>query len=167
MSVGQSSQQPFSPPLWTLGAAQAQMDAIAAALMPLGVAASGRVQVPSIEIDITAAALVVTAFLPGVDPQAVRVRATGKTLIFSGQRRAGHPGLGVAGLGLNYFQHTVPLPVPVRDRQMQVTVRDGALVVTLPRALGWRQRLSQGWQRLRQQLGQTLKTWAHRLLEDR
>jgi HSP20 family protein len=40
-------------------------------------------------------------------------------------------------------------------------------VVTLPKARGWVQRLGQGWQRLRRGLGQTLKTWGQRLLEDR
>ncbi len=172
MATGQSSQQSHNqPPIWSLGAAQAQMDAIAAALMPLGVSASGRTQLPSVEIEITADALIVTAFLPGVDPQAVRVRATGKTLTFSGQRQSGYRSPLMQGLGLNYFQHTVPLPVRVRDRQVQVAYHAGAIVVTLPQVRGWRQRLEQGWQllaqNLGQRLGQTLKAWGQRLLEDR
>lgn len=132
------------PPIWSLGAAQAQMDAIAAALMPLGISASGRTQLPSVQIETTADALIVTAFLPGVDPQAVRVRASNKTLTFSGQRQSSHRSPLV--LGLNYFHHTVPLPERVRDRQMQVAYQSGAIVVTLPLVRGWRQRLEQGWQ---------------------
>ena len=157
------------PPIWSLGAAQAQMDAIAAALMPLGISASGRTQLPSVEIETTADALIVTAFLPGVDPQAVRVRASTKTLTFSGQRQSSHRSPLV--LGLNYFQHTVPLPERVRDRQVQVACQSGAIVVTLPLVRSWRQRLEQGWQllsqNLGQRLGQTLKAWGQRLLEDR
>ncbi len=155
------------PPIWSLGAAQAQMDAIAAALMPLGISASGRTQLPSVEIETTAEALIVTAFLPGVAPQAVRVRASSKTLTFSGQRQSSHGSPLMQGLGLNYFQHTVPLPVRVRDRQVKVTYQSGAIVVTLPLVRGWRQPLEQGWQLLSQNLGQTLKAWGQRLLEDR
>lgn len=162
-----SSQPPNAQSLWSLGAAQAQMNAIAAALMPLGLSPTGRVQLPSIEIEDTANALVVTAFLPGVEPQAVQVRATGKSLTFSGQRQSGYRSPLIQSLGINYFQQTVPLPERVLDRQVQVAYRGGAIVVTLPKAKGWGQRLMQGWQRARVGLGRLLKTWGQRLLEDR
>jgi HSP20 family protein len=143
------------------------MDAIAAALMPLGVSPSGRVQVPSIEIETTADALVVTAFLPGVDPQAVQVRATQTSLTFSGQRQSGHRTSLLQNFGINYFQQTVPLPERVIDRQVQVAYQQGAIIVTLPRRKGWSQRLARGWQRLRYSLGQSLKALGQRLLKDR
>lgn len=167
-----SRQSSFQSPIWGLGAAQAQMDAIAAALMPLGVSPSGRVQVPSVEIETTADALVVTAFLPGVDPQAVQVRATPTSLTFSGQRQSGHRSPHLAGsllqiIGINYFQQTVPLPERVIDRQVQVAYRQGAIIVTLPRDRGWQQRLVRGWQHLRRLLGQSLTALGQRLLEDR
>lgn len=158
---------PFSQQsMWNLGAAQAQMEAIAAALMPLSMAPSGRVQVPSVEIENTPEALIVTAFLPGVDPAAVDVRATGKSLTFSGQRQSGYRTPLVQSLGINYFQQTVPLPEPVVDRQMQVVYRQGAIVVTLPRRKGWSQRLMQSWQRARTWLGRSLKALGQKLLDD-
>jgi HSP20 family protein len=162
-----SSQPPNVQSMWSLGAAQAQMNAIAAALMPLGLSASGRVQVPSVEIEDTVDALVVTAFLPGVEPQAVRVRATKDSLTFSGQRQSGYRSPLIQSLGINYFQQTVPLPERVLDRQVQVAYQGGAIVVTLPKAKGWGQRLMRGWQRVRVGLGRLLKTWGQRLLEDR
>jgi HSP20 family molecular chaperone IbpA len=168
MAIGQSSsQKPYSQPLWSLGAAQAQMEAIAAALMPLGVSSSGRIQVPSVEIEDTATALIVTAFLPGVEPQRVQVRATAQSLTFSGQRQSGYRSPLTQGLGINYFQQTVPLPTRVIDRQIQVSYHNGAIVVTLPKDNGWGQRILARWQRLRVTLGQTLKAWGQRLLEDR
>jgi HSP20 family protein len=168
MAAWQSSQQsPFQQSMWNLGAAQAQMDAIAAALMPLGVAPSGRVQVPSVEIEDTADALVVTAFLPGVEPQAVQMRATKIALTFSGQRQSGYRSPLGQGLGINYFQQTIPLPARVIDRQMQVAYRGGAIVVTLPKDKGWGQQLGQRWQRTRAWLGQILKALSQRLLQDR
>ena len=162
----------FQSPIWGLGAAQAQRDAIAAALMPLGVSPSGRVQVPSFEIETTADTLVVTAFLPGVDPQAVQVRATPTSLTFSGQRQSGCRSPHLAGsllqsFGINYFQQTVPLPERTIDRQVQVAYHQGAIVVTLPRDKGWSQRLIRGWQRLRRSLGQSLTATGQRLLKDR
>jgi HSP20 family molecular chaperone IbpA len=157
---------PYGAP-WSLGAAQAQMDAIAAALMPLGWSAAGRLQVPSIEIEETDSALVITAFLPGVDPRAVRVRASARALTFSGQRQSGYRSPLAAGLGLNYFQQTVPLPMPVLDRHMQVAYQAGAIVVTLPKQRPWLQQVFRGWQRARAWLGQTLTAWGRRLLEDR
>lgn len=169
MVTERSSQpSPFSQQsMWNLGAAQAQMEAIAAALMPLGVAPSGRVQVPSVEIENTPHALIITAFLPGVAPQAVNIRATGKSLTFSGQRQSGYRTVLVQSIGLNYFQQTVPLPERVLDRQMQVAYSHGAIVVTLPKHKGWGQQLTQGWQRARNGLGRSLKALGQRLLEDR
>ena len=162
-----SSQPPNAQSMWSLGAAQAQMNAIAAALMPLGLSPTGRVQLPSIEIETTADTLVVTAFLPGVDPQAVQVRATPTSLTFSGQRQSGYRTSLLQNFGLNYFQQTVPLPERVLDRQVQVAYQQGAIVVTLPRDRGWGQRLIRGWQHLRHSLGQFLKALGQHLLEDR
>ncbi|MGB3202286.1 MAG: Hsp20 family protein [Nodosilinea sp.] len=162
-----SSQRPYAASVWGLGAAQAQMDAIAAALMPVGVSPSGRMQVPSVEIETTADAVVVTAFLPGVDPQAVQVRATPTAITFSGQQQSGTRRSLLQSVGINYFHQTVPLPERVIDRQVQVAYRQGAIVVTLPRHKGWGQRLAVGGQRLRHTLGQSLKTLGQRILEDR
>jgi HSP20 family molecular chaperone IbpA len=165
------------PNLWTLAAAQAQHDAIAAALMPTAWSPAGRLQVPSIELQETAQTLVITAFLPGIQPEAVQVRATPTTLTFFGQRswRDRHP-VGY-GLGLRQFQQTVNLPVRARDDNVQVAYDQGAVVVTLPKANApwsqipdWqhqRQRLAQGWRRAKGWLGRTLRTWGDRLLEER
>ncbi|MGB3138690.1 MAG: Hsp20/alpha crystallin family protein [Nodosilinea sp.] len=170
MAVGPSQRSPFQSPffqqsMWNLGAAQTQLEAIAAALMPLGVAPSGRTQVPSVEIETTADALIVTAFLPGVEPEAVQVRVTEKSLTFSGQRQSGHRSSLLQTLGINYFQQTVPLPERVINRQVQVAYQSGAVVVTLPRVKGWGQRLSQGWQRSRLWLGQSIQSLGQRFLD--
>ena len=158
---------PFQSPLWTLEAAHAQRAAIAAALMPLGVLASGQVPVPAIEIETTAEALVVTAFWPGVEPQQVQVRASRKSLTFSGQRPSGYPTPLGHSLGTVYFQQTVTLPVAVIDHQVQVAYRDGAIVVTLPKPRGWGQRLESVWQQAKASVRRSLKTWSQHLLEDR
>lgn len=119
--------------VWDLAAAQAQLDAITAALMPLEVSPSGRVQVPSVELQETENTVIVTAFLPGVDPRVVQVRASATGITFLGQRQSGYVQPLGAGASLNHFQHTVPLPAPVQDRAMQVSYVQGAIVVTLPK----------------------------------
>ncbi|MEB3288572.1 MAG: hypothetical protein VKI82_01580 [Leptolyngbya sp.] len=119
--------------VWDLTAAQAQLDAITAALMPLDVAPSGRVQVPSVEIQETEDAVMVTAFLPGLDPGAVQVRASATGITFLGQRQSGYRDSLGYGISVNHVQHSVPLPVPVQDRAMQVSHCRGAVVVTLPK----------------------------------
>jgi HSP20 family protein len=168
MAGWQSFQQsPLHQSMWNLGAAQAQMEAIAAALMPLGIAPSGRTQVPSVEIEDIGENLMITAFLPGVDPKAVQVRASRQSITFAGQRQSGYRNPLMQGLGVNYFQQTVPLPAPVSDRQMQVAYRGGAIVVTLPKQRGWAQRLAASWGHTRQWLGHTFQRWAQQLLEDR
>lgn len=143
--------------VWDLAAAQAQMEAISAALMPLDIAPSGRVQVPSVELQETARQVVVTAFLPGVDPRSVQVRASATGLTFFGQRAAGYPSPLSYGISLNHFRHSVPLPAPVQDRAMQVTYTQGAIVVTLPKRRSWLAQgldiLKNGWNWALTQLG--------------
>ena len=120
--------------VWDLAAAQAQLEAISAALMPLDIAPSGRVRVPSVELQETSEQVIVTAFLPGVsDPRSVQVRASATGLTFLGQRMSGYHHPWSDSLSINHFQHSVPLPVPVQDGAMQVSYSQGAIVVTLPK----------------------------------
>lgn len=119
--------------VWDLAAAQAQLEAISAALMPLDIAPSGRVQVPSVELQETPNQLIVTAFLPGVEPRSVQVQASAKGITFFGQRSSAYHHPLSYGISINHFQHSVPLPVPVQDRAMQVTYSQNAIVVTLPK----------------------------------
>ncbi|MEY3300404.1 MAG: Hsp20/alpha crystallin family [Cyanobacteriota bacterium] len=136
--------------VWDLAAAQAQLEAISAALMPLDIAPSGRVRVPSVELQETSEQVIVTAFLPGVsDPRSVQVRASATGLTFLGQRMSGYHHPWSDSLSINHFQHSVPLPVPVQDRKMRVTYAQGAIVVTLPKRRSW---LAQGLDALHKSL---------------
>jgi HSP20 family protein len=181
------------PSMWNLGMAQAQMDAIASALMPVTRSPSGRLQVPSIELQETAAAMIVTAFLPGVEPRQVQLRVTPRSLTFYGRRQTKYWGSCSDGLGMDLFQQTIPLPAKVKDRQTQVAYHQGAIVVTLQKARGfwsmgseaaaqaesslhdWTlrdelghqgQRLGRGWRRAKQWLGRRLRQVGNQLLGD-
>lgn len=177
--------------MWDLGAAQAQMDAIRSALMPVGVSASGRMQLPSVELQETANSVIVTAFLPGVEPRDVQLRVTPNALTFYGKRQTGYRSPFSYSVGLNQFQQTIPLPAKVRDRQTQVAYRQGAIIVTLQKAKGFwsgwsrsatvaddihdwtlvdevqhqRQRLGKGWRQFKHWLGHRLQHFGDRLLK--
>lgn len=179
--------------LWDLGMAQAQMDAVASALLPVSMSTSGRMQLPSIELQETAKEVVVIAFLPGVEPQDVQLRVTPRSLTLFGQRRTGYRSPLSYGLGINQFQQTVPLPAKVNDSQTQVAYRQGAIVITLQKAggfwSGWShsmpgsdtsrqdwtladevrhqgQRLSTGWRQFKHWLGHRLQRFGNQLLKD-
>jgi HSP20 family molecular chaperone IbpA len=179
--------------MWDLGMAQAQMDAITSALMPLGLSSSGRLQLPSVELQETADTVIVTAFLPGVDPQEVQLKVTPRSLTFYGQRRTGYRSALAYGVGLDHFQQTIPLPAKVQDRQTQVAYHQGAIVVTLQKARGfwsgWSEptpqpasplhdwtlmdeirhqgeRLGRGWRQFKHWLGHRLQRFGNQLLRD-
>lgn len=179
--------------IWDLGVAQAQMDAITSALMPVGLSSSGRLQLPSVELQETADTVVVTAFLPGVDPRDVQLRVTPRSLTFYGRRQTDYRHSFAYGMGLDQFQQTIPLPTKIQDRQTQVAYRQGAIVVTLQKERGlwsgWSQpgsqtdlscqdwtlldemrypvrRIGQGWQQLKRWLGHRLQQLSNQLLKD-
>lgn len=179
--------------LWDLGMAQAQMDAIASALMPTSLSPSGRLQVPSVELQETPNEIIITAFLPGVDPRQVQLRVTPLTLTFYGRQQMGYRHPFTASLGINQFQQTLSLPAKVQDRQTQVAYRQGAIVVTLQKARGfWAggsrsadgadptrhdwplmdevrhqgQRLNRAWRQLKHWLGRRLQQFGDQLLGD-
>ncbi|MFM7471284.1 MAG: Hsp20/alpha crystallin family protein [Nodosilinea sp.] len=163
-----------------LAAAQLQRDRVMAALAPFSFSTSGRLQVTSIEIQETPEALTVTAFFPGVDPTTVDVRATPRSLMFLGQQSIPNTESYLYSWTMRPFQQSLVLPVTVRDRQIQVSYQTGgALVVTLPRQIGfWRplEELSRKWQQgigwrigpwlrqVKKQLGQRLRQWSDLLL---
>lgn len=149
--------------LWNLGMAQAQMEAIASALIPTDRSPSGRLQLPSIELQETADTVTVTAFLPGVDPRDVQLRVTPRSLTFYGKRQTEYRSAFIDSLGIGQFQQTIPLPAKVLDRQTQVAYRQGAIVVTLHKAKGfW-----SGWRSWKHWLGHRLQQFGHQLLNDR
>ncbi len=179
--------------MWDLDMAQAQMEAITSALMPVGLSSSGRLQLPSVELQETSDAIIVTAFLPGVDPQDVQLRVSPRSLTFYGRRQSGYRSPFAYGLGIDQFQQTIPLPARVLDRQTQVTYRQGAIVVTLQKAKGfwsgWAQptyetepslhdwtlmddlrhqgrRIGNGWRQFKHWLGHRLQRFGDQLLRN-
>lgn len=132
---------------------------------------------PAIELRETPDEVVVTASLPGVDPRDIQVQAEGSRLILFGQQRRHLRNHYRYSASYEQFQHVIPLPVAVSDRQLQVAYRGDTLVVTLPKANPPLRPLTQGlneqgqrlrhqWRQAKTQLGRQLQRWGDRLLSD-
>ncbi|PSN19793.1 hypothetical protein C7271_05475 [filamentous cyanobacterium CCP5] len=130
---------------------------------------------PAIELRETADEIVVTACLPGVDPRDIQVQADDRSLVFYGQQRRQLRNHYRYTTSYEQFQHVIPLPAAVSDRQMQVAYRGDRLIVTLPKASqplrsvaqnlqAQGQTLRRYWQQAKTWLGHRLQAWAERLL---
>jgi HSP20 family protein len=93
---------------------------------------------PQIDVQQRNDAVVVRADLPGVSKEDVQVEVEGDALVISGQRReereAGGDDQGYRMVERSYgsFYRSVPLPQGANPDDIQATMRDGVLTVTLP-----------------------------------
>lgn len=80
---------------------------------------------------------VVTAELPGIDPEQIEITVVGDTLSLSGSRAADDPGEGHAFTRqerpTGTFSRTIQLPFRVEPDQVEASYARGILTVTLPR----------------------------------
>lgn len=135
--------------------------------------------IPAIELRETEDSVIVTAHLPGVDPQDIEVRANGHSLTFLGQQHRHLRNHYRYTVSYEQFQHTIPLPVAVRDSQVQVTFGADDVRVTLPKARATGsvgaaplktlsqtgQQLARRWRQTKSWLGHRLQGWGRRLLD--
>jgi HSP20 family protein len=107
---------------------------------PRGVATDGL----PVNVWADAERVTVTAEVPGVEPEDVEVSVVGRRLTLRAERKVPE-----AGEGGRYhrrereggrFARAVQLPFPVEGAQVQATLKDGVLTVTLPRAAADRPR---------------------------
>ena len=115
-------------------------------------------RVPAAEVHETPEAYEVVLELPGVDREAIEVKATERTLVISAERRSHsqHPPSADQGVPasegssegaaqpqkaplLSEFRYgtwsrSFRFPIPIEREQLQARYRDGLLTVTLPKA---------------------------------
>lgn len=134
-----SYRQPYGQPDYR------QLEALWSALAPFGEPAIGQ-SLPLIELRQSEDDVIITATLPGIAPEAVQVQAQTHSLTLLGQQSVDRPSFYGHSVSYKAFQHTLPLPVPVRADQVQVLLQDGSLIITLPKARTWTRgaRLMQG-----------------------
>ncbi len=97
-------------------------------------------RVPAAEVRETAEAYEVVLELPGVDREAIDVKATERTLVVSAERRSGHDqapadqGPLLSEFRYGTWSRSFRFPQAIDRDQLQARYRDGLLTVTAPKA---------------------------------
>ena len=92
---------------------------------------------PAVDLREDANGFVLTAELPGVAREDVRIRLEGRTVVVEGERRAGRQSRGAEILRVERsygpFARTLELPAGVAARGLTARLRQGVLEVRLPK----------------------------------
>jgi HSP20 family protein len=95
-------------------------------------------RVPAAEVHESPEAYAVVLELPGVDKDAIEVKATDRNLVVSAERRNGReqPAQGPLLSEFRYgtWSRSFRFPQPIEREQLQASYRDGLLSVTAPKA---------------------------------
>ena len=93
---------------------------------------------PSIDVDETEQAYIVTAELPGIDPKDVELNFRDNALVISGHKASE---LKEEGKGRRYaersygrFERTIPFGADIEPDKVEATTRNGVLTITLPKS---------------------------------
>ena len=105
---------------------------------PAPTAGFDRVWAPAVDMYETKDELVVTAELPGVNENGIKLSMTGDMLSLRGERAQSQDmkqeGQYRGERWFGKFERTLPLPFPVQSEKVKATYRDGVLTITLPKA---------------------------------
>jgi len=100
-------------------------------------AAAGAVWLPPVEMEERDGKLVITADLPGLRQEDVRVEVTDEGLVLEGERKREHEeskgGVYRSERIYGYFRRVIPLPEDAQVEQAQARFENGVLEVTVPR----------------------------------
>ena len=93
---------------------------------------------PAINVWASDEGQLITAEIPGVDPEALEISVTGEILTLSGERVRDEIGEDVRyhrrERGYGRFKRSIQLPFPVDVDNIEATFKNGVLNITLPRA---------------------------------
>jgi HSP20 family protein len=92
---------------------------------------------PAVDLREDSSSFILTAEIPGVAREDVRIRLEGRTLIVEGERRAGRQAKGADHLRVERsygpFTRSLQLPAGVAARGLKAKLRQGVLEVRLPK----------------------------------
>jgi len=95
-------------------------------------------RVPAAEVSETAAAYEVVLELPGVDKDAIEVKATDRTLVVSAERQSprqeGEPAVLVSEFRFGTWSRSFRFPQAIEREGLQARYRDGLLHISAPKA---------------------------------
>ncbi|NET36697.1 MAG: Hsp20/alpha crystallin family protein [Cyanothece sp. SIO1E1] len=145
----------------------------------------GQMQVPSIELRDTNEAVILNAWLPGIDPGDLDIQVTPEAVILSGEHRSGRRSNYNQTFQYRNFRQAIALPTHIQSDRAQADFTTGRLTLTLPKTgqaahpqpttqqlytvSDWlksqQQNLTQSWTQIKHWLGHQLQTAADRLLD--
>jgi HSP20 family protein len=102
----------------------------------------GRLQIapsfPAMNMWTSEESQVITAEIPGVEPEDIDISVTGEILTLRGSRKPDEIDEDIRyhrrERGYGRFQRSVQLPFPVETENVEATFKNGVLTITLPRA---------------------------------
>lgn len=93
---------------------------------------------PMIELKETETELILKAVVPGIEAEELNVQVSENAVSITGEhreeKRTEEKGYFHSELQYGQFQRVVPLPVSVKQEQVQAEFKDGVLTLTLPKA---------------------------------
>lgn len=92
---------------------------------------------PALNVWSNADGVLVTAEIPGIEPDAIDISIVGKSLTLKGSRQPDDLGENVTThrqeRGCGEFNRTLTLPYNIEQEQIQATFKNGVLTIALPR----------------------------------
>lgn len=120
-------------PFWQVGSLQRQIDDVFAELAAFD-PDLGMAQLAAVDIRETDDEVILSARLSGIDPKDIDIQVTSTAVTLSGQQRSetdygyGHR------FSYGCFRQAIALPTRVQSDRAHVDFRQGALVLTMPKA---------------------------------
>lgn len=96
----------------------------------------GEMFVPAIDVKVTGGNMIVTADLPGLKKEEIKIEVTEKALVIEGERKAEtkeeKPGFSKVERSYGKFYREIPLPEGAKIDQVKADLTNGVLTVSLP-----------------------------------
>lgn len=93
---------------------------------------------PPVDIAETADALLIKAEIPGIKPEEIDIQITGDTLTIKGERKQEkeEKGKNYHRIERSYgsFHRSFSLGIPVKEKEVKATYKDGILEINIPKA---------------------------------
>ena len=88
---------------------------------------------PDVRVVSEEEALVVTAYVPSLDPRSIKVSVSGNRLSISGEKVEEHRDEQVRSISRHGFSSSIRLPVPVQTERVSASYAGGRLRIVLPK----------------------------------
>ena len=131
-------------PIWQVGSLQRQMDDVFAEIVSFD-PIPGMDQAADVDIRETAKDIILSARLSGIDPKDIDIQVGSNVVTLTGQQLSETYDGFSRRFSYGSFRQAIALPTQVHSDRVQVNFRQGALILTMPKA-GRRIKAMSTWQ---------------------